>query len=391
MENTVLTSQNKNNQRIFLSAVTIAFAIGLFLFSIHMMGLAFNVLGQNTARSILNVTSNPFVGLFIGLLITAILQSSSTTTSMTVIAVASGSLTLNNAIPIVMGANVGTTITSTIVSLSYITKSGEFRKAISAGTIHDVFNIVTVLLLFPLEIRYNLLASLSSSIASLVKSPESNMVLLGASKFAPFDWLSHSIISMIGPVIAMVLAVGLLLITVKHISKVLYNNLIGNAKRNFNDLIFKTNRKSFVWGFLITAIVQSSSLTTSLIVPLVATSKVRLRKAFNFILGANLGTTITALLAAVFKSEAAISLAVAHLLFNAIGVAIFTALPTLSKGCTYVADRIGYYTLKYRLIGFAYILLTFFVIPFSLIYLSGGKDWVSSRREVPKELTVHKE
>ena len=122
-----------------------AIALGsilLFMLSIQLMGTAFKAWGTGTAQSILEVTSNPFIGLFIGLLVTAILQSSSTTTSLAVAAVASGSVSLQHAVPIVMGANVGTTITSTIVSLGYITKTNEFRKAISAGTSHDFFNVI---------------------------------------------------------------------------------------------------------------------------------------------------------------------------------------------------------------------------------------------------------
>ena len=90
--------------------------------------MGFNHLGQDMAQTIDIATSNPFIGLFIGLIITAILQSSSTITSMAVAAVAAGSITLENAIPIVMGANIGTTLTSTIVSMSYVTKAKEFRR-----------------------------------------------------------------------------------------------------------------------------------------------------------------------------------------------------------------------------------------------------------------------
>ncbi|MEJ2004323.1 MAG: Na/Pi symporter, partial [Cyclobacteriaceae bacterium] len=115
------------------------------------MGDSFNNLGREVAESIITATSNPFIGLFIGLLVTALIQSSSTTTSMIVALVASGSITLANAVPMIMGANIGTTLTSTIVSLGYIAKREEFKRAIAAGTVHDFFNILTVLILFPLE------------------------------------------------------------------------------------------------------------------------------------------------------------------------------------------------------------------------------------------------
>ena len=90
-------------------------------------------LSKESLNLLFTYTSNPFVGLFIGLLMTAVLQSSSTTTAMIVAVVASGNLDLYSAIPMVMGANIGTTITSDLVSLSFVAKRSEFRRAISAN------------------------------------------------------------------------------------------------------------------------------------------------------------------------------------------------------------------------------------------------------------------
>ena len=108
-------------------------------------------LSKDVTETILLATSNPFTGLFIGLLITALIQSSSTTTSLVVALVASGSISIESAVPLIMGANIGTTITSTIVSLGFINRKKEFRRAVAAGTYHDFFNILTALLLFPLQ------------------------------------------------------------------------------------------------------------------------------------------------------------------------------------------------------------------------------------------------
>lgn len=105
-------------------------------------------------------------------------------------------------------------------------------------------------------------------------------------------------------------------------------------------------------------------------VPLVATGKAPLKRAFQFIIGANLGTTITALMAALFRSEAAISLAFAHFLFNAIGVILFLFVPYLSDLPIYLAKKLGSLTLKYRVVGIVYVLIIFFALPFTLIYFS---------------------
>ena len=128
------------------------------------MGESFGALGKDAAESILVATSNPFIGLFIGLLITALIQSSSTSTAMIVAAVASGSLTLADSVPMIMGANIGTTLTSTIVALGYITNKNEFRRALATGTVHDFFNILTTLILFPLEYYYGIISFLSQYI-----------------------------------------------------------------------------------------------------------------------------------------------------------------------------------------------------------------------------------
>ena len=101
----------------------------LFLFALDLMVASLQHMGKNVVETIIMATSNPFTGLFIGLLVTAMIQSSSATTSIVVALVASGSITLESAVPIIMGANVGTTITSTIVSLGFINKKKEFRRA----------------------------------------------------------------------------------------------------------------------------------------------------------------------------------------------------------------------------------------------------------------------
>ena len=373
-----------------LTNVLIISSIMVFIFSIQLMGAAFEALGTAMADSILQATANPFIGLFIGLLVTAIFQSSSTTTSLVVAAVASNSISLQSAIPIVMGANIGTTITSTIVSLGYITKTAAFRKAISAGVSHDIFNVLIVLVLFPLELKYQFLSGISSDLSAFLKSGTPTEGLNFGSLLNIFNPVTGFIVDIFGSLITLIFAVVLLFGTVKVISRLLYHRLIGSARKSLEKLMFDTKFKSFGWGLLLTSIIQSSSLTTSLIVPLVATGKVRLKKAFQFILGANLGTTITAIIAALFKSEAAISLALAHFLFNFIGVAIFLLVPALNQVPTYLSDKLGYFTLRNRIIGFTYILLTFFLLPFSLIYFSGNTELEVQEPIPTKRLTQEK-
>ncbi len=345
-------------------------AILLFLLSLDIMGNSFLSLRQTAADTILSVTSNPFIGLFIGLLLTAIIQSSSTSTAMIVALVGSGVLSLSSAVPIVMGANIGTTLTSTIVSLGYITSKREFRKAISAGSIHDIYNIILTIFLFPLEYYYQFLSRISQHIASwmgaLSNDPQAGYVA-ESNNWSPGAYLTEVVDS---SWLLVLISFVLLFVAIKIMSQIIYSSLIGRYKDHMQDYIFNSPYKSFAWGGILTAAVQSSSITTSLMVPLVATGKVSLQKSFPFIIGANIGTTVTALIAALFKSEAAISIALVHFLFNSFGILVFLPYKPIRRIPGLLAAYFGKLTQRNRLIGFLYIVLMFFLIPFLLIYLN---------------------
>ncbi len=345
-------------------------ALLIFLFALELMLSSLQHLGKTVAETIILATSNPFTALFIGLLITAIIQSSTATTSMTVALVASGSLTLESAVPIIMGANVGTTITSTIVSLGFLPKKKEFRRAVAAGTYHDFFNILTVIILFPLEYYLQFLSRLSQSIATSFFAENIGPVG-GNFSFAVFGGVTEWIVTSIGNgFVLIVLSLGLLFGSILFFRKVVTNMLGFGSPEKFQRFFFQNPLKSFGWGVLTTAAIRSSSVTTSLVVPLVAKKIVTLRSAAPFILGANIGTTISAFIAAMGTSNTAIAIAISHFLFNFIGVLIFFPVPVLKEIPIKLATGLGRLTLKYRLAGLLYLLLMFFIIPFSLIYLN---------------------
>jgi len=330
-------------------------------------------IGKGVAETILLATANPFTGLFIGLLITAMLQSSSTTTSLVVALVASGSITLESATPIIMGANVGTTITSTIVSQGFINKKNEFKRAMSAGTYHAFFNILTVIILFPLEYYYGLLSSLSQWISNLffttpyaVVEPQVTPFRFG---FSPINnFLIENIPS---PFFLAVLGLVLLFTSILVFRKLISSLMKAHSPEVFSRFFFKSQLKSFAWGLITTAAIRSSTITTSVVVPIVAKKIVKLRQAAPFIMGANVGTTITAFIAALLNSNTAstLSIAIVHFLFNFIGVLIFFPIPVLRK-LPLGLSSMGRLTLKYRLAGFVFLLTVFFFLPFSLIFLN---------------------
>ena len=349
-------------------------ALLLFLFSLDLLITSLQNLGGTTVEIIIMATANPFTALFIGLLVTAMLQSSSTTTAITVALVASKAITIENAIPIIMGANIGTTITSTIVSLGFISKKKEFKRAVAAGTYHDFFNILTTIILFPLEYYYGMLSRLSQYITGHFFIPSSEKAPSADIQGAlAANSLSHTIIDWIGNSFVVAIAAFLLL----FLSIILFRKLISSllhveAYDRFSQFFFKNYFKAFCWGLGLTAAIRSSTVTTSLVVPLVGKKIVTLKKAVPFILGANIGTTITAFIAAFFnaKTSSAISIAVAHFLFNVLGFLMFYPIPLLRRIPINLAIGLGKLTLRYRLAGFVYILLTFFFIPFCLIYFN---------------------
>lgn len=369
MENLEQKSTKTNKIKSYFQ---MSWALLIFIFAIDLLIVAMSHLNNNLAENILLATRNPFVSLFIGLLITALIQSSSTVTASIVAVVASGHLTLEQAVPMVMGANIGTTLTSTLVSLSYIMNKKQFKRALSAGLLHDIFNIFTVLVLLPLEISFNLLSNLASSIAQFFGPDESYSGPIVYSKIFTrpvTEWIATTIGI---PVLTMVLSVILVFGAIKILSSSVYKTFVVDSFKKISNLIFKKPHMAFLYGTFFSAAVQSSTVTTSLLVPLVANKRVSLPKSFPFIIGANVGTTITAVIAAIYKTEAAIALAIVHVLFNLIGAMIFLPFPAVRNLPVRLASYMGEISVKNRFIGFAYILLTFFIIPFLLIYFSNS-------------------
>jgi sodium-dependent phosphate cotransporter len=371
LETTQLADPNKkirSNLKIFLYIVG---ALLLFLFSLELTVSSLQYIRPDISQNILIATGNPFVGLFIGLLITAILQSSSTTTSLAVAFVVSGAITLQHAIPLIMGANIGTTVTAMIVSLGFINKRKEFKRATAAASYHVFFNVLTAAILFPLEYNGQFLSRLSEQIAHRLFTPTNGMAAVENTSQGVFDQLTGLLNNLLpSPVIIIILALALLFMSILLFRRLISNLLKAKSPEAFSRFFFTSPWKSFGWGLLTTAAIRSSTITTSIVVPIVAKKIATLRQAAPFIMGANIGTTITVFIAASFHgyTQSAISIAIAHFLFNFIGVALFLPVPILNGIPLRLAEQLGKLTTRFRLAGFIFLLLIFFIIPFSLIY-----------------------
>ena len=365
-----LEKQNLPAKRKLLNYGWVFLSLLLFIFAIDLLTVAIGKINSGLALEILQATKNPFISLFIGLLLTALIQSSSTVTASLVAIVASGNLTLQQAVPIVLGANIGTTLTSTLVSLSYLMDKKEFRRALSAGISHDFFNMLTVILLLPLEIYFGFLSKMAAHIADWVaadNSFEGPIVYNRIFTRSLSEWIDTQIDSTL---VTVILSIALVFFAIKVLSTAMYKTFVKDSFEEVNKVIFQKTGLAFFYGTFFTAAVQSSTVTTSLIVPLVASKKVTLAKAFPFIIGANIGTTITAVIASIYKPEAAIALALVHVLFNSFGALIFLPFASIRKIPVWLSNYMAKISMKHRVVVFAYILLTFFIIPFLLIYFT---------------------
>jgi sodium-dependent phosphate cotransporter len=324
----------------------------LFFVSIALMSDSFKFFGKGFAEQLLTSTRNPLVGLLAGILATSLVQSSSTVTSMVVGLVAGGALTLEGAIPIVMGANVGTSVTNTLVSVGHIGRANEFRRAFAAAIIHDFFNLLAVVILFPIQVATDFLGRLSTVLAHEF-AEVGGLSLVNPLKAAvsPSVELLTRATGESG-VFMLILAVILLFIALRFIVVNLRILVIGRVEQFFDRTLFRTAATAMLLGLVLTILVQSSSITTSLAVPLAGAGILTLQQIFPYTLGANVGTTVTAILAALVTGrEAAVAVAFAHLLFNLSGILVvwpIRGIPIfLARSFANVATRSRVYPLLY--------------------------------------------
>lgn len=354
-------------QMIVIRVLGIIALLYLFVLSITLLGASFKLAGKDVAQSIFSETSNPIIGLMIGILATAIIQSSSTTTSIIVGLVGSGFLDFSSAIPMVMGANVGTTVTNLIVSMAHITRGDEFKRAFAGSVVHDFFNLCAVVVLLPLQAYFNIIGASSLYLERIFEG------FGGLSFSSPLGTITkpvaHAIIDVTGQsaVVAALIALALLFLALKYIVTLIKSMVLTKVERFFHRYIFRTPALGFVLGVVLTALVQSSSITTSLVVPLLGAGVITLQQIFPYMMGANVGTTVTAFLASfVTGSPLAVAVAVAHLIFNLYGMAIFWPLKSIPIS---LASLLAESTQRSRLIPIMYILVVFFVILGSIILI----------------------
>ncbi|CAG0881125.1 unnamed protein product [Cyprideis torosa] len=386
------------------AAVTTLKVIGVFVLlyfficSLDLLSSAFKLMAGKATGDIFassDLLSNPVVGVIIGILSTVLVQSSSTSTSIIVSLVTAGVTDVKHAIPMIMGANMGTSVTNTLVSMAHAGDREEFRRAFAGATVHDCFNILSIVVLLPLE--------------------------LITGKYIFHDTsLSDSAVGIILLIISLLVMSSCLIFVVKILHSVLQGQIASVIKRIVNADIpaapWLTGYIAILVGAFMTFLVQSSSVFTSALTPLVGVGIIEVDRVYPLTLGSNLGTTSTAILASLTatgdKLKPSLQAALCHLVFNLtepklfltgpqemnsslrfrsafniiikrhiipmsaiIGLIIFYVVPLMRIPIP-MCKFLGKTTAKYRWFAIVYILGVFFLIPALILGLSAVSEWL---------------
>lgn len=349
----------------------------VFLVGVNGLGDGFKALGRDLLDSFFRATENPFMGLMVGVLATTLVQSSSVTTSLIVglVAAPENALPLANAVPMVMGANIGTTVTNTLVSLAHMGRKQEFYRAFSVATCHDFFNFMAVLLLLPLELATGFLQKTATAITGVLGDIGGGL---------DFDSpLKHALKAVVGrieggldlllpgdraPAVALILLSGVLIyVALMMLVKFMRAAMESRVETMVGRGLYRAPIIAMVIGVVATVMVQSSSITTSLLVPLSGAGMITLEQAFPITIGANIGTTITALLAALAvtgpNARWGITIALVHLLFNMSATLLIFPNPKIRRIPLRMSRRLAAVAVRSRKLALAYVVGLFYGVP----------------------------
>ena len=260
--------------------ITLLGGLALFLFGMDVMGKALERQAGGKLQTILaKMSSNVFKGFLLGLGVTAVIQSSSATTVMVVGFVNSGIMTLKQAVGVIMGSNIGTTVTAWILSLSGLEGDSFIIKLFKPSTLAPLIGIIGVILYMGKNEKRKGIGTIMLGFMALM----TGMDIMGDSmEFLESEpWFAQLMISFSNPIVGILFGAGL------------------------------------------TAIIQSSSASVGILQGLCGTGVVTYGSAIPIILGQNIGTCITAIMGAIGANRNARRTAMVHLLFNVVGVLIF--------------------------------------------------------------------
>jgi sodium-dependent phosphate cotransporter len=309
--------------------MTIVALVYLLMVAVGLLSQGFRAVsgGSDGAAAIFEFANNPLVGVILGVLATALVQSSSAVTSV-IVGLVGGGMPIAIAIPMIMGSNMGTTVTNTLAALGNLRDSDAFTRSFAAATVHDFFNLYCILIFLPLELLFHPLEQLSAVFAGWFSGAED----LSVSQFDFIRAITRPVINEIRDVIRLlpggisgivmiVAGIVSVLAVIYALNVMLKKVMTGKARQVFNAAIGKNATYAVLSGLVVTLIVQSSTLTTVLIVPMAGAGIFTLSQVYPFTLGANIGTPITALMSATAISGeyqvVALQIAIVHFLYKA--------------------------------------------------------------------------
>jgi sodium-dependent phosphate cotransporter len=367
-----------------LGWVGVAALIYLLIAAVSIISRGFSTLSGGAAESLFAFAANPWVGLFVGVLATVLIQSSTTTTAIAVTAVGAGVLPLSGAIPIMLGANVGTTVTTTLIALGYIHQRDEYRRALAASSIHDFYNWLALAIFFPLELMFQPLERLSGVLTSAMYGMT---WLPDPGDFNVIRTVTRPVVNLIadstysisngngaGAAFLVVLGAVLIFASVKYLSKLLKILMVGGARDMLTRTAGGNQYVAMATGMGATVITQSSTITTSVLIPFAGAKLLTTKQLYPVTVGANIGTTFTVVFAAFTlvggNAQIGLQAAFVHLLYNIFSMVVIYMIPVLRDVPLKCAEWLAEVATDRKWVIATYLVGAFIALPLGVIMVA---------------------
>lgn len=371
--------------QLWLCWLLVAACVYVLMSAVYVIGGGFRAVTGPQAEALFNFASSPMVAVAVGIVATVLLHSSSTVTAI-VVGLAAGGMPMSTCIPVLIGANIGTTATASLVALAMLNNSGRFRRGFSVALIHALFNLFAAAVFLPLELLSGFMDRVTGSLASWMYGSTGGIpaVVVGGignivgDAVRPLARLIDAAATDVWPqgagVIDIVVGAGLILAVINLLAALLRFAMVGRAKAAVDWAIGRGPISGICSGILTTMMVQSSTTTTSVVVPLAGSGAFSLKQAYPYIIGANIGTTVTALIAALAftepPSQLALQAALVHVLFNVLGATVIYGVPVMRQLLAALALRLGEACAEAKPLAVVWLLSVYLLGPLLIIALS---------------------
>lgn len=416
---------------IVLGIIGIGFFLFFFVVGLDILTNATKVIGGCNAGLLFSDDTNPVSNVMIGVLASSLLASSSATTSITVSLIGAGAISVRASIFIIMGSNVGVSVVSTVVSLGHMGNAKELERAFAGATVHDMFNLMTLLVLFPIEVTtwyiYNFSLFLigddsdrqgsgerwTSPLKEAIE-PISKMIIIpnkrvprdiakgfSCDDFYPVNCtdgiLSYRTCRKVGLIrcdkkfgcpaffqdgasrkddetagaVCFVLGLAIIFICSIIIITILQRMLMRVTSSALQRVVNVEGSLAILIGAGATVFVQSSTVFTSALLPFVGSGAIRLEEMFPLTVGANIGTTFVGILASLVSDGIyPLQASLCQMIFNVTGAIIWYLFPFMRRFPLNAARMLGAAAHGSRLFPIFYIIGMFGVLPRMLLFVS---------------------